>query len=225
MALVEYFLIFKRRIWVLIISVLLTAGSALFFSLIMTPVYQSSVNVLVQPARTDFGLTQSAKLLLDSYVAFLDTDTSASQVIETLQLDTLPETLRGDVYIAAEPQRFLIRIEVENENGQLANDIALSWAELLVQWRNDENQKQRREDRVTAIILDSPRYILERPRRIINASAGMILGFVVGAIVVLVMENLESGIIRSRNDIESFLPVSVIGSIPNDSRHVRHNGK
>ena len=190
MALVEYFFIFKRRIWVLIISVLLTAGSALFFSLIMTPVYQSSVNVLVQPARTDFGLTQSAKLLLDSYVAFLDTDTSASQVIETLQLDTLPETLRGDVYIAAEPQRFLIRIEVENENGQLANDIALSWAELLVQWRNDENQKQRREDRVTAIILDSPRYILERPRRIINASAGMILGFVVGAIVVLVMENL-----------------------------------
>ena len=225
MALVEYFFIFKRRIWVLIISVLLTAGSALFFSLIMTRVYQSSVIVLVQPARTDFGLTQSAKLLLDSYVAFLDTDTSASQVIETLQLDTLPETLRGDVYIAAEPQRFLIRIEVENENGQLANDIALSWAELLVQWRNDENQKQRREDRVTAIILDSPRYILERPRRIINASAGMILGFVVGAIVVLVMENLESGIIRSRNDIERFLPVSVIGSIPNDSRNVRHNGK
>ena len=191
----------------------------------MTPVYQSSVNVLVQPARTDFGLTQSAKLLLDSYVAFLDTDTSASQVIESLQLDTLPETLRGDVYIAAEPQRFLIRIEVENENGQLANDIALSWAELLVQWRNDENQKQRREDRVTAIILDSPRYILERPRRIINASAGMILGFVVGAIVVLVMENLESGIIRSRNDIERFLRVSVIGSIPPDGRHFRHNGK
>ena len=91
MALVEYFYILKRRIWVLIISVSLTAGSAFFFSLVMTPVYQSSVNVLVQPARTDFGLTQSAKLLLDSYVAFLDTDTSASQVIESLQLDTLPE--------------------------------------------------------------------------------------------------------------------------------------
>ena len=141
MTLIEYIHIIRRRIWVLIISVSLTTGAALFFSLVMTPVYQSSVNVLVQPARTDFGLTQSAKLLLDSYVAFLDTDNSAAKVIESLQLDALPEKLRGDVYIAAEAQRFLIRIEVENENGQLANDIALSWAELLVQWRNDENQK------------------------------------------------------------------------------------
>jgi len=180
------------------------------------------VNVLVQPARTDFGLAQSAKLLLDSYVAFLDTDTSAAKVIESLQLDALPETVRGGVYIAAEAQRFLIRIEVENENGQLANDIALSWAELLVQWRNDENQKQRREDRVTAIILDNPRYILERPRKIINGGAGGILGFIIGTLVVLVMENLEAGIVRSRNDVERFLSISVIGSIPTD---VRPNGK
>jgi capsular polysaccharide biosynthesis protein len=78
---------------------------------------------------------------------------------------------------------------------------------------------------VTAIILDNPRYILERPRRVINSAAGVILGFVIGAIVVLVMENLESGIIRSRNDIERFLRVSVIGSIPPDGRHFRHNGK
>ena len=225
MALVEYFHIIRRRIWVLIISVSLTAGAALFFSLVMTPVYQSSVNVLVQPARTDFGLTQSAKLLLDSYVAFLDTDTSATKVIESLQLDALPEILRGNVYIAAESQRFLIRIEVENENGQLANDIALSWAEILVQWRNDENQKQRREDRVTAIILDNPRYVLERPRKIINGSAGVILGFIIGAIVVLVMENLEASIVRSRDDVERFLSISVIGSIPTDDRHVRLNRK
>ena len=225
MAFVEYFHIIRRRIWVLIISVSLTIGTALFFSIVMTPIYQSSVNVLVQPARTDFGLTQSAKLLLDSYVAFLDTDNSAAKVIESLQLDTLPETLRGNVYIAAEPQSFLIRIEIENENGQLANDIALSWAEILVQWRNDENQKQRREDRVTAIILDNPSYVLERPRKIINGIAGAILGFIIGAIVVLVVENLEAGIVRSRNDIERFLSISVIGSIPTDDRHVRPNGK
>ena len=222
MTLIEYIHIIRRRIWVLIISVSLTTGAALFFSLVMTPIYQSSVNVLVQPARTDFGLAQSAKLLLDSYVAFLDTDTSAAKVIESLQMDALPETLRGDVYIAAEAQRFLIRIEVENENGQLANDIALSWAEILVQWRNDENQKQRREDRVTAIILDNPRYILERPRKIINGGAGGILGFIIGTLVVLVMENLEAGIVRSRNDVERFLSISVIGSIPTD---VRPNGK
>lgn len=214
MVIIEYFRVFWRRGWILVLSAALTACSALVFSIVQTPVYKSTVDVLVQPARTDFGLTQSAKLLLDSYVAFLDTETSAAQVIDVLQLDTLPKTLRGDVRIAAEAQRFLIRIEVENENGNLANDIARHWAQLLVQWRNDENQKQRREDRVTAVILDDPRYDLDHPRKGINSAAGAVLGVLIGVAVVLVLEYLEAGIVRTRKDVEYFLGMSVLGSIP-----------
>jgi len=198
----------------MMLSAVLTAGSALLFSVVQTPVYQSTVDVLVQPARTDFGLTQSAKLLLDSYVAFLDTENSATEVIDVLQLDMLPETLRGDVHIAAEAQRFLIRIEVENQSGDLANDIARHWAQLLVQWRNDENQKQRREDRVTAIILDHPRYELERPRRAINSAAGAVMGLLIGAAVVLVLEYMDAGMVRNRKDVEGILGMSVLGAIP-----------
>ena len=210
----EYFRVFWGRGWILALSVALTAGSAFLFSVVQTPVYQSTVDVLVQPARTDFGLTQSAKLLLDSYVAFLDTETSAAEVIDLLQLDTLPETLRGDVRISAEAQRFVIRIEVENENGDLANDIARYWAQLLVQWRNDENQKQRREDRVTAIILDDPRYVLDHPRKGINSAAGAVFGLLIGAAVVLFLEYLDAGIVRTRRDVERFLGMSVLGDIP-----------
>ncbi|MEY4222217.1 MAG: hypothetical protein RL334_859, partial [Chloroflexota bacterium] len=155
MPLGEYFRILRRRGWIIVLLAILTAASALVFSTVQNPVYRATVNVLVQPARTDFGLAQSAKLLLDSYVAFLDTDNSAAAIIQDLQLDMLPETLRADVSIAAEAQRFLITIAVDNENGDAANDIARKWAELLVQWRNDENQKQRREDRVTALLLDA----------------------------------------------------------------------
>ena len=198
----------------MMLSAVLTAGSALLFSVVQTPVYQSTVDVLVLPARTDFGLTQSAKLLLDSYVAFLDTENSATEVIDVLQLDMLPETLRGDVHIAAEAQRFLIRIEVENQSGDLANDIARHWAQLLVQWRNDENQKQRREDRVTAIILDHPRYELDRPRRAINSAAGAVMGLLIGAAVVLVLEYMDAGMVRNRKDVEGFLGMSVLGAIP-----------
>ena len=198
----------------MMLSAVLTAGSALLFSVVQTPVYQSTVDVLVQPARTDFGLTQSAKLLLDSYVAFLDTENSATEVIDVLQLDMLPETLRGDVHIAAEAQRFLIRIEVENQSGDLANDIARHWAQLLVQWRNDENQKQRREDRVTAIILDHPRYELERPRRAINSAAGAVMGLLIGAAVVLVLEYMDAGMVRNRKDVEGILGMAVLGAIP-----------
>ena len=221
MPLGEYFRILRRRGWIIVLLAGLTAASALVFSTVQNPVYRATVNVLVQPARTDFGLAQSAKLLLDSYVAFLDTDNSAAAIIQDLQLDMLPETLRGDVSIAAEAQRFLITIEVDNENGDAANDIARKWAELLVQWRNDENQKQRREDRVTALLLDAPRYVLDHPRRGLNTAAGGVLGILLGGLLIFFLEYWDAGILRTRADVERQLNLAVLGAIPAVSSSTR----
>lgn len=214
MALSEYFRIFWRRGWVMVLLAIITAASAFVFSRLQTPVYQATINVLMQPARSDLGLTQSAKSLLDSYVAYIDTNRIAAEVINTLQLDTTPEGLRSRVRIASDLQRFVIRIEVESENGDLANDIARVWAEQLVQWRNDENQKQRREDRVDAIILDAPTYSLDRPRTSINTLAGGILGLLIGGLVIFLLEWLEAGIVRNRADVERGLSLPVMGAIP-----------
>ena len=217
MPLGEYFRILRRRGWIIVLLAILTAASALVFSTVQNPVYRATVNVLVQPARTDFGLAQSAKLLLDSYVAFLDTDNSAAAIIQDLQLDMLPEALRADVSIAAEAQRFLITIQVDNENGDAANDIARKWAELLVQWRNDENQKQRREDRVTALLLDAPRYVLDHPRRGLNTAAGGVLGILLGGLLIFFLEYWDAGILRTRADVERQLNLTVLGTIPSSS--------
>lgn len=221
MPLGEYFRILRRRGWIIVLLAILTAASALVFSTVQNPVYRATVNVLVQPARTDFGLAQSAKLLLDSYVAFLDTDNSAAAIIQDLQLDMLPEALRADVSIAAEAQRFLITIAVDNENGDAANDVARKWAELLVQWRNDENQKQRREDRVTALLLDAPRYVLDHPRRGLNTAAGAVLGILLGGLLIFFLEYWDAGILRTRADVERQLNLAVLGAIPTVSSSAR----
>lgn len=221
MPLGEYFRILRRRGWIIVLLAILTAASALVFSTVQNPVYRATVNVLVQPARTDFGLAQSAKLLLDSYVAFLDTDNSAAAIIQDLQLDMLPEALRADVSIAAEAQRFLITIAVDNENGDVANDVARKWAELLVQWRNDENQKQRREDRVTALLLDAPRYVLDHPRRGLNTAAGGVLGILLGGLLIFFLEYWDAGILRTRADVERQLNLAVLGAIPTVSSSAR----
>lgn len=221
MPLGEYIRILRRRGWIIVLLAILTAASALVFSTVQNPVYRATVNVLVQPARTDFGLAQSAKLLLDSYVAFLDTDNSAAAIIQDLQLDMLPEALRADVSIAAEAQRFLITIAVDNENGDAANDVARKWAELLVQWRNDENQKQRREDRVTALLLDAPRYVLDHPRRGLNTAAGGVLGILLGGLLIFFLEYWDAGILRTRADVERQLNLAVLGAIPTVSSSAR----
>ncbi len=214
MSLTDYLRLLYRRGWILALVAVLTAASAFVFSELQTPVYKSTIYLLVQPARTDFGLTQSAKILLRSYVAWMDTDNRAKEVIDALQLDRTPQDLRGHVTIASDDSRFVIQLDVENENGDLANDIAKKWAQIFVQWRNDENQKQQIQDRVDAIILDDPRFALDPPKASVNTPAGAVLGLLLGGVIVFVLEYLESSVIRSAADIQRQFNLPVLGMIP-----------
>jgi len=214
MPLVEYVRILQRRGWIMVLLMILTAASAYVFSVVQTPVYKSTAFVLVQPARPDFGLTSSAKNLLRSYVAWMTTRTNAQRVITELQIDRDADSLLGEVTIASDDSRFVVQIDVLNGNGDLANDVARTWANLFVQWRQSENEKLRREDRVDAVLLDTPQYGLYRPNKQINTAAGAILGLLLGGVVIFVLEYLEAGIIRSTQDVERALTMPVLGAIP-----------
>ena len=214
MPLSEYLRILRRRGWIIVLASVLTALSALVFSLIQSPVYRSTVYIGVSPARPDLGLTQSAKSLLRLYVFWMNSRTNAQRVIDELQLDRTPESLLGDVTIASDDSRFVIHVDVENEDGELANRIALEWAELFVQWRKDENAIARREDQVNAFVPDAPRYELFRPKKSVNTLAGAILGALLGGVVIFVLEYIESGVIRSPQDVDRVLGLSMLGAIP-----------
>jgi capsular polysaccharide biosynthesis protein len=218
MPLSDYARILYRRGWILALMAVLTAAAAFVFSRLQTPVYKSTIYILVQPSRVDLGLTESAKTLLRSYVAWMDTDSRASDVINALQLDKEPTSLHGDVTIASDDSRFMIQIDVKNGNGDLANNIAQEWANLFIRYRNDENQKQRQEDRVNAIILDPPRFAQDSPKTAINTAAGGILGLILGGLVVFVLEYLEAAVIRSADDIERQFGLPVLGAIPASDR-------
>ncbi len=217
MQLRAYWRVLRRRGWIMLLLAFITAVAAFVFSLIMeerAPVYKSTINILVQPARTDFGQAQAAKTLLRSYVAWMDSNYRARDVIDALQLDMTPEELRSDVAFASDDSRLVIQLEVENPDGDVANDIAREWANLFVQWRNVENQKVRMEDRIDAQIIDDPRYVLEFPNTKVNTIAGAMLGFLVGLAIVFVLEYIEAGVIRTREDVDRFIGLPVLGAIP-----------
>jgi capsular polysaccharide biosynthesis protein len=215
MALNDYVRILRKRWWIIVVAVVLTAGSAVVFSELQHPQYTSTAEVIISPARPDFGLTQSAKILLRSYMTVANSKTWAQDVIDELQLPMTPEGLRGNAHFAAEDDRLVIKIEVEDYDGDQANDIARTWANLLVQWRDEENAKLRKEDRVDAILRDLPSYGQSWPPSTkIMLAAGIVFGLVVAGVVVFFLEWLEAGIIRSPQDLERQLDLTVVGAIP-----------
>ena len=58
--------------------------------------------------------------------------------------------LTSVVTIAADPLNLTIQIDVDLADGDLANDVAREWGNLLIQYRNEENQRARREDHINA---------------------------------------------------------------------------
>jgi capsular polysaccharide biosynthesis protein len=215
MELADYIRIIRKRWWIIAVAVVLTAASALVFGELQDEEYTSTVEVIIEPARPDLGLTQSTKWLLRTYMTVADSNKWAQLVIDELQLSMTDQELRGNVHFAALDDRMVIKIEVEASDGDVANDIARTWADLLVQWRNEKNAAQRKEDRVYAELRDPPTYAQSwPPSRSILGAAGAVFGLVVAGVVIFFLEWVEVGVIRTPQDLERQLDLPVMGTIP-----------
>lgn len=214
MELSDYFRILRQRGWVILVLMALTAAAAFGFSKMQTPVYQSNLRMLVQPSRTDFGQAQAAKTLLSSYEQWLYSSYRAQSVINNLQLDMTPGELLGDVRVASDGNSFIISLSVENTDPDLANDIARSWGNELIMWQNANNDKLNKEDRITIEFVDDPQAGLDRPDTMINTAAGAVFGLLLGVGFIFLLEWLASGVIRRSEDVERYLDIPVIGTIP-----------
>jgi len=210
----DYIRILRKRWWIIVAAVALTAGSAFVFSKLQHPEYTSTAEIVIEPARPDWGLAQSAKMLLRTYMTVADSYSWAQQVIDELQLPMTPEKLRGNAHFAAQDDRMVIQLEIEAYDGDLANDIARTWATLLIQWRDQQNQLQNKEDRVYASLRDQPRYAQSWPKTKVVTAAGGIFGLVVAGVVIFFLEWLETGIVRTPQDLERQLNLTVVGAIP-----------
>ncbi len=210
----DYARILLRRGWIVVLAVILVTGSAFVFSKIQTPVYRSTQLILIEPARNDFGLTQTLVDLLNSYQKWMQTRTLAGQVIDTLKLDLTPDQLVGVVSIVPERNSDSISVDVDMTNGEVANKVARTYGELFRQWRVQQSEPLQLQDRINAELLDTPSYHLIKPTTQTNVLAGALLGVLIGGVIVFLLETLSANIMRRGLDIERYLELPVLGSIP-----------
>jgi capsular polysaccharide biosynthesis protein len=216
MELSDYIRIIRKRWWIIAAAIVLTAASALVFGELQDKEYTSTAEVIIEPARPDLGLTQSTKWLLRTYMTVADSNKWAQKVIDDLNLSMTDQELRGNVHFAALDDRMVIKIEAEDHDAVQANRIAQAWGEELVQWRNEKNAEQRKEDRVYAELRDpaTPAVQSWPPSRKIMLGAGAVFGLVIAGVIIFFLEWLEVGVIRTPQDLERQLELPVVGAIP-----------
>jgi capsular polysaccharide biosynthesis protein len=214
MNLIDYLRVLTRRGWIILLAVILTAGAGFVFSKIVTPTYRATQQILIEPARNDFGLTQTLRQLMYNYTSRINTQARASEAIDALKLDMTPEQLQPMVNAVPDLNSLVINIDVTMKDGEVANRVAQVYGLKFIEWRNQANQPLRLEDRIDAELLDAPKYELFSPKTSVNVAAGALLGILIGGVAVFVLEYLDSNVVRRASDVERYLQLPVLGSLP-----------
>ena len=215
MELRDYLKILRKRGWIIIAVALIAAAAAVGVSKLQTPVYRATIQISVEPARLDWGLSNVIKDIMRSYVVRLTSHSMAQEVINRAQLDMNTDELKSMLTISSDSSNYTMRIDAKSSDPVLAQDIVRAMAQQFVDEREVWNQDQDQRDRVVVTIVDDVRQAeLHSPKTKTNALAGLILGAIVGAIVVFVIEWLESDIVRTPEDVERTVDWPVLGTIP-----------
>lgn len=215
MPLKEYLRILWKRGWIVIVTAIVTAASAIVFSYVVRPVYRSSIYLNVRPARLDMGLTESIKSLMRNYAGNITSNTTLQEVIDRTGQDMDPTMLRGRVKVSPIVEDFTIRVDVDDYDPQVAKLLAQRIGEVFVERVQVQMVDQDKRDRVAVEIRDPATPPgLQSPKKAINAVAGGVFGVLLGGLVVLALEWVEAGVIRSADDLERVAGVAVVGVIP-----------
>jgi capsular polysaccharide biosynthesis protein len=218
MAISDYLRILRKRGWIIVAVALIAAASAYGFSKLQTPIYSASVKLSVVPARaTDWGSSNSLKDLLRNYAENIRTHTMAQEVIDRAQLDMDTSTFLGRLFVNPDSSTFTLEIEARDRDPEVAMGMVDTMAAVFAEDRDAWNQRQDKRDRIEVTMLDSVYnlgYEQYSPKTRINTLAGGLFGLLVGLLVVFFLEWLEMDIIRSSEDIERAIGVTVLGSIP-----------
>lgn len=216
MELRDYARVLLKRGWIIVLVALVAGASAIVFSKLQRPVYRSSVNLSVNPARvSDYGQTLGIKNMLWNFSTQMNTRRMAQQVSDRLQLDLPADRLLQKLHFDPDEATYTIRIEARDYDPILTKDIAQTWAQIFVEKRTADNLELDQRDRILVTILDDAQYGSKfSPRTKINALAGAVLGAIVGMGIMFVLEYLEAGTIRTAEDVERHIGVPILGAIP-----------
>ncbi|MCL4534077.1 MAG: Wzz/FepE/Etk N-terminal domain-containing protein [Bacteroidetes bacterium] len=218
----DYWLVFTKRWWLILLVGAVAGAVALGYSRLQTPIYRSNAFLLVSPSRLDYGLTLVIKNLLRQYSRQIETDKLAQTVSDRLRLDISPEELRRRVKVISVDEDFLLQIQVDDTDPNRAYDIAFVLSDEFVKMQQIRMAPVDPRDRIEVTPLDKPTPgILNWPKTRETAMAGVLLGLIVGVLLAFLLEYMDDTI-KTSDDVERYTALATLGSIPEANSHHRN---
>lgn len=215
----EVFFALKKR--ALIILAALVAGALIagaYTKLLVTPMYSSTATMLV--LSKDTTLTSIADLqlgtqLTNDYSVLITSRPVLEEVIDNLGLDMGYGSLKGAITLNNPSNTRILEITVQNSDPELARDMVNELAHTASDYIGDKMEvippKVIEEGEVSTSQIS--------PNTKKNIMLGALAGAVLAAGVVVLMSVLDDSI-RSEDDIENFLGMPTLASVPDRKDYI-----
>lgn len=205
----------KRALLIITITVLavLVSGVTSFF--LLTPIYQSSTQLLVNQSKDEataynYNEVQTNLQLIDTYNVIMKSPAILDKVIDELQLDMTVSALESKITVASEQNSQVVKVSVTDEDpvmaAKIANTVASTFQKEIVDIMNVDNVSIL----AKAEVSDSASPI--KPQPLMNIAIALVVGLMIGVGIAFLLEYLDNTI-KTEQDIERILGMPIIGVI------------
>lgn len=213
-----FFILAKRKkvIFLLTVVSILTSGIVSFF--ILTPEYETFTTLMVGKPR-DYGSSDSQldyndvllnQKLVPTYGQLVKSRLVTDEVIKNLELDLTPKEFEEKVNVNLVNDTEIIKVEVVDEDPKLAVAISNETAEVFMK---TVKEKMKVENVQVIDRAQEPEKPI-KPRPKLNMAIAGVLGFMISIFIIFLIEYLDSTI-KTPDDVEKYLDLPIIGTIPN----------
>lgn len=213
--LLELLYVLRKNIVAIILASLIgTAVFGAYSFLIAKPVYESTSKLYILrqgTSLTSFADIQISNSLAKDYEEMIFSRPVVMQVAKNLNLDYKYEELRDMVSIENPVDTRCLNITCQSNDMQEASDIANEFATVAKRQISDIMDTDEPALYENAIVNDDP----IKPEKLKNMVIGFLLGFIIACGVIIVRYLLNDSL-KSEDDIEKFLGLNTLASIPNE---------
>lgn len=207
------------KLFIIILSAL--TGAVIFYlftTLFITPTYESTTKIYVLNKQSSdnssitYSDLQSSAQLTKDYMELVTTRPVLEKVISSLGLEEMTyNDLKEKISVSTATDGRIIYITVTDENPRQAKDIADEIRSAVSAQIVDVMDVEAVSVVEEANLPDKP----ARPNKLFNMIVGAFLGFVIAFMTVVIKAVLDDRV-KTEEDVEYYLHLSVLGTIPLD---------
>ncbi|MDM5293748.1 Wzz/FepE/Etk N-terminal domain-containing protein [Peribacillus simplex] len=211
----DIFKILKKR-WKLIMLLTLIAalisGTISYF--LLTPVYQSSTQILVNQKQSenqlDSNQIRSNIDMINTYSVIIKSPAILEKVIDELDLDQSVDQLSEKITINSQENSQVFSLMVQDSNPtkavEIANTVSATFQKEIKNIMNVDNVSIL----AKAEIKDNPAPV--KPNPVLNIAIAVVVGLMAGVGLAFLLEYMDNTI-KDEDDIEKLLELPILGSI------------